>query len=1084
MLPGKITPETNAPNEALSTSKRSLHDYSRNNNLENAIKKFDSQKVHPRCKVSLNSRLSEPNEAYEYTGVSSSRSSLYSIASIEWDGRCRSENAFRTRSLPRQPTNRPKLYRTQSHSGFINSFIKDPKPTHYHLPRCRSCGTTNASYVWELTKEQKLPTSLYLSVDNIPQKCKEEAKAVKVKEKAVPVFKVAKVHTEFIDSQEFDEDNYLGELGNSFSSDNQTVVDKDDDIDKTLVLQALEVVEPEAELHRAELVTVTVVDEDINNNTVETVEGEYQSFTEDMDFEQAVYESPVKDLVEKDIRDYSVPIDFYCEDYSKKDGSPGKSKQTRRENTNGVLEPILEESKSSYGDESSTLSGNDKVENLTKSDEDIEIQCHDSEIVDNTSNKLPEPAIHELGDKDYRKIEFNTESMIYNVVLDLFSRTVTAVQLKKEMGTSNTDKITTNVLETEIYSRETNIISENRDITKSYVENISHNVETAVNTYDEQDSRDILYSVYENVFDILSIEAISIEEKNETDDKKARSMELSVASSGIEAKSFDSTVEFEKYEIIADLVASILSRIDFGETNVVIKNVPKERNFGAYFDIDNVTSELTNIDIETFDESESKTDESSQELDAIKDIHSENFSIAKIIHDMEHNFNLNDTEITEVSDSDSHAHKIVEAISYYIFDRVFVHVSEKYKLQRQKNKKKVVTVVDSADILYTAFNLWADMDDSVMNSTFAFDNDINGNSDCNRVASIETCLTTDGQEDRVSVDLRSSDNDSNSEIPKEVLCGEMNTTNTENVSYGNSQVETDFTINESCTESSLIINQDLSNFIDQYQNESYETAAEIISEIFELSINDSSTAVENCDTTFVVEKDMNTAFVVDTYSRSSSPHREIAVFEICTESPIKNPNDTFIGDELSVLYEKDDTILGSPFIKKAPVIAMTQTAHSGGIKYWLSFDESLKECIEDKPSFRTARKHENQLPSFFTVDLKDNNEHLSEKDKFKPSSVLFLNQSDKKTESFNSCPSVYTTCDESNIKFDDDKNDEPQKMLLYDSRIDLHAKTTKRQYASWPPYEDTLFYRIISKFRMSESFDPSDLENFQIDNSL
>lgn len=1034
---------------------------------------FDSQKNHPKCKVSLNSRLSEPNEVL---GPASSRSSLYSIPSIEWDGRCRSEYGYRTRSLPRQRLNKPKLYRTQSHSGFINSFIKDPEPRHYHLPRCRSCGTTNSSYVWELTKEQKMPTSLYFSVDNIPQKCKEEATAVKVKEKVVPVFKVAKVDTEFVDSQEFDEDNYLGEIGNSFSSDNQTVIEKVDVKDKTLVLETLEiakeVVEPDNEehLHRAELVTVDVF-EDVNNNTVNSVEGEYHSFTEDLDFEESAYESPVKDLVEKDIRDYSVPIDFYCEDYSNKDGSSGKTVQ-KRSNTKGVLEPILEESKSSYGDESSKADEEIHSQDTVKIDEGLEAV--------NTSNHSQEPSIYELGEQNYRKIEFNAECLVDNVVMEVFSRAIAAVQLKTEMGTNNADKITTDVLETEIHVRERYLSAEeDSDLTTTDVESVSFIVQTAVDAYEEEtDSQHILNSVNDNVFEILSSESISIVENNVTGDKKACSIELSAASSGVATKSFDSTVEFEKYEIIADLVASILSRIDFDETNVVMQNLPMERNFQAYFDVTN--DQITYSD--TSEKSVKKKDTTSQEMDSEKDSNnSENFSIAKIIHDMELNIDLNETVITEVSDTDNNSYKIIEAIPYYIFDRVFVYLTEKSKYKKQKNKKKVVTVVDSEDILYTAFNLWMDIDDSVVNKSFELNSEPDNNKDYNRMASVETCLNTSEKGNRASINLISDESGPNTEILKQI-----------NVDIANNDVDIDDVCdcfednaNESDSftqDTNAIPKYDTSNLNEEFQNESYETAGEIISEIFELSVNDLSGSVvrdnENCDATFVLEKDMNTAFVVDSYSRSSSPNKELSVFEICTESPIKNTNETFIGDDLSVLYEKDDTILGSPFIKKAPVIAMTQTAHSGGIKYWVSFDDSLTERAAEKQTFRTVRKVENKLPSFVTVDLRERNNRY-EKDNFKPSSVLFLNQSDKKTDSFASCASVYTTCDEDNSKTEN----EPQKRLLYDSRI-LHTKVSKRQCSSWPPFEDTLFYRIISKFRMSESFDPSDFEHIQIENSF
>lgn len=65
---------------------------------------------------------------------------------------------------------------------------------HYHVPTCRSCGATNVSYAFELSKDErvkkaKIHSSVYFSVDNLPEKCSEEverdATYVKVQEKFV-----------------------------------------------------------------------------------------------------------------------------------------------------------------------------------------------------------------------------------------------------------------------------------------------------------------------------------------------------------------------------------------------------------------------------------------------------------------------------------------------------------------------------------------------------------------------------------------------------------------------------------------------------------------------------------------------------------------------------------------------------------------------------------------------------------------------------------------------------------------------------------------------------------------------------------
>ncbi|XP_075988985.1 uncharacterized protein LOC142984964, partial [Anticarsia gemmatalis] len=340
--------------EELTTNNRSKHEFSRTANFENIIKNFDSPRKHPKCKLSLTNRLAQESNL----GHASSRSSLYSIPSIEWDGRCKSDYGLRTRSLTRQRTH-GKLFRTRSHSGFINSYLKDPEPNHFHLPRCNSCGAANVSYAWELSKAKNTKNSLYYSVDNLPQKCSEDVEKQTVVEKVVPVFKIDKKE-EFVESQEFNEDYYIGEIGNSFSSENQTVIEKNE---ATVVCNTE---------NKDMFVEDLAVNDDINK-TIESVEGEYHSFT---DLEDS-YESPVKDLVEKDIRDYSVPIDFYCDDFKVKDDkrSPLKVKN--------LLEPILEESKSSYGDDCNT-STIEKTEFANSNIDIDEIEADSNEMVENT----------------------------------------------------------------------------------------------------------------------------------------------------------------------------------------------------------------------------------------------------------------------------------------------------------------------------------------------------------------------------------------------------------------------------------------------------------------------------------------------------------------------------------------------------------------------------------------------------------------------------------------------------------------------------------------------------------------------------
>ncbi|XP_063836727.1 uncharacterized protein LOC135085872 [Ostrinia nubilalis] len=1042
--------------DAFSSHKRSYHDYSRNANFENALKKYESPeknaKKHPKCKISLNNKLKISDEVKVETldlqCNASSRSSLYSIPSIEWDGRCKSEYAFKTRSLPRQRVSElTKLYRTRSHSGFVNNYVKYPEPTHYHLPRCRSCGATNNSYAWEIRENKKLRHSLYFSVDDIPQKCIEEAtniNVVKVEEKVVPVFKVAKVEEEFVESQEFNEDNYLGELGNSFSSQNETIIEKDspekEKIDDTLTEDKKNDVVYEDDVYRAECVQVEEhreIDE-VNNNTVESIEGEYHSFTDELDFEEAVYESPVKDLVEKDIRDYSVPINFYCDDYAKKEDSPKKSPQKRRDIAKSnatILEPILEESKSSYDDSNNSV--------------------------------------------DKEKGPVNNVS---NIIEDVITKAVSAVELKDEIGVTSEIKITTEMLETEYVKQEYFINDEESDITTNDLEIISTNIiQTAIDAYKETETveDEVIESVYDDIFDILASEAASTTtvqyNPNFNDNKDVRSSLYSV-SSGVEVLSFDSTVEFEKLEVISDIIASILNRIDYNNNKEeeFFNNV-ENRVIRTEFEIDainnnNIESIVENVEVRESVESENSDTKSS-------DSSSEFFSIKKIIDDIETNVCLNETVSTENSELEiNQTNKIVEAIIYYVFNAAFFACTKKNKAK--KDTKKVVTVVDSEDILLTAIPLWDDdgintdlaISEAEVESTQTVNQDVLTESNLQDANDLETCLNNDKllmESDRFSHDVK-VDNESElyngidfnityvtekSATDKTYLCEEH-----DNYNYHEDPDDTD--CNSSMNDESEI----------PYITNDTETEEQRI------RINQIADAENFLNETFVMDSksDMNTAFFEDQYSRCSSPNRESKAFESCTESPIRNNSTNFAGDDLSVLYEKDDTILGSPFVKKAPVISMSQTEHSGGIKYWLSFDNSLTEMT---PVKRYSRQFDdNKVASFVSVNDDEDFEG------YKRSGVLQekYNDSQFTTDSFTTaCASNtdYNTC-ESNLdsKIETESN---QKRLLYDSR-DLKRS---RKYSSWPPIDDSLFYRIISKFRMSESFDPSDLEATKLDNS-
>lgn len=1529
----------------------------------------------------------------------SSLSSLCSIPSIEWDGRCKSDYAFRTRSLPRQRIpNANKLYRTQSHSGFINSYIKDPQPFHYHLPKCKSCGAVNSSYAWEIVKDEKKRnvSSIYFSVDDIPQKCLDECeKVVKVEEKIVPVFKVPKIETEFVESQEFNEDNYLADV-NSFSSENQTVIEQPNfdaaldlntnvsnthfetvhqntpesspksegcEIQKENVTDN-EVFDVKCDIYRAECVEITNED----NNT--SAEGEYHSFSDD--FEEGIYDSPVKELVEKDIRDYSVPIDFYCEDYLRKDGVRSPRKSPAKKEPKIVLEPILEESKSSNDD--SGLSCNAAEKNDLGFADQTADNKHNKECID-TDVKEAKEDIHEVNIKkpemtetefnsdkselslnniiDFTKIAISKEinelvkneqdvngkdeenivkydcevdplvknknvkveaktkvtdaldlnvgakhlfictvyddtvffeklgdsnEIVKNILNELITKVETAIELKLEIVNSSTKKISSVVLAaTYLHNRSGNTIHyEDCDKTACEMKSYTNSVQTAISVYTKAETcvseqQDIVNSMCENVFEILSsdtftkkdnasdgdnfVSSDAITEQKEdvstdgvTEGRKGK-LKLTINSSidstisSVCAKSFDSTAEFERYEEISDVITNILDKIDYKYDSNILVTAPKLRNFHIFrvkttdssivkenemigqdnvlkkhqidkkncealqqdatktldtddsehfqreifkninpnrilnyedqipykmqitqknckadfnreiekYDISNqpfakslvldlktnasrdylnnsdtLTVGLENIKdgisgneakLETvlkstpsneesfvvqaesqayFDSSDSKSYSSTESVQ-------DDFSIAKIIQDIEF-IDFNGTDLaTEISETYLESTKIVEAILYYIFDEAFFILGKKIKTSKRKRAKKVITVADMEDILFTAKPLWSDSDlyEKYVNASddvkvhendvsFLFEDNFAKdygklNKNCATLAVSDHDVENLGLKGinegfvELNEEIKETQNFYRSTMPADIekqseidftvyennlpkhedveyivndkitctILEEILITNTqfENCGLGTNHTQNfnkvedhtedniDFCKRENYRDLNQSFIEDIKENVEQdntsnsfdtlnlhrqtifsrkdtdaqnstcnieshlndtihgstestfIERDSAETASEILKYILDKTSKDISckqckenakrgAEIDNfLNETFVLEKtteDMNTAFVEDTqfYSRSSSPNRNNSVFQYCSVSPIRNPSDTFVGEDLSVLYETDDTILGSPFVKRASVISMSQTQNTGGIKYWISFDES----IEGEPARERPRRlfDENKIPSFVCVDLKPdkpgkkleafdkdnynvrregvlfqdvdktechledyrqtesyeryyddmNENNLGNESNLKyyernfdrfcipdknfgifnfyqdisdlPETSQIFYQSENNVEKSNNqlatttldsfataaASTDYTTCESNNTHLE-----EPQKKLLYDSRIDLHTNVHRR-YGSWPPFEDSLFYRIISKFRMSESFDPSELESSKFDSSF
>lgn len=1233
MLTG--TKEANPLTEALTANKRSFHDYTRSANFDNIVKIYESpdknndrpNNYRPKCKISLNSKLN-----YNAEPLASSRSSLYSIPSIEWDGKAKSEFVWRTRSLPRQrittcEINRVnKLYRTRSHSGFINSYIKDPVPTHYHLPRCQSCGATNNSYAWELTKEEKErkkkpPMSIYLSVDNIPQQCIEESEPFKVKESVVPVFKVEKA--EFVESQEFTEDNYLGELGNSFSSENRTVIENSaadsDNTDAKLTQNKIEKETPNVdngngEIYRAERARINHVEAEY----IETTEGEYHSFTDD--FEDA-YVSPVKELVEKDIRDYSVPIDFYCDDYMRRnETSPKKSPHKARDVTKTVLEPILEESKSSYGDNSSNLSASD-----TKRDSDVQ-DCE------------------------------NTVGVVFDAV-------ITAVEFNSH----------------ENIERKLDVITESHESERDL---------RGLNSKDVKDSTSVAVAGTDteakNKNDEDVIQNTNNPEIYEHNDNRKSSI-YSVTSSTNELITLDSTAEFEKYEAVSELLVGLLSRIDYEcvsrefFVSIDTRNVKilcnNEQDYQVKNEIQNAqeTKNVADSDgrdiiqckdyeykcfVSTANDEAALTisapedehlrepirsQESKESLASLEENNDENFSITKLVQDFECDLRLNETILTETSDSGiTEPFKIAESLVYYIFGKVIYISNNKNK---KKNLKTVVTIVDPEDVLYTAQNIWTnkgnestgtsiekniicdqggqsedklsdtnfklkyrpiksnfcvtgiedeirnnpifDYNTSLLGKQEGIDISINAHGYAlrNFFCSSVNCLELQ-QCNEANTKITEVDNDKNIitdvdlkldntlekvkntsvdkcenldpvQINEETNEGDLNN----NIDESDEQITRDLNLSLSLNDDSSTDDEECKEFSDI----STEIAEDIICKLFTnvtfQNINNDNTTHniesnhilnetfiehssdskinrifsepntclnENLNATYI-EKDrtmneqslseifienedtMNMAFVHTT----SSPEKDCKIFESCSESPIRNPN--FMGQDLTIPYENEDAVLGSPFVKRAPLISMSQTENSGGIKYWISFDDTfaddtISSRFGDSVTRRVLRKAQGvdeAIPSFYGVNFENNSyqketlqtvrnrsvlvdnhitnlEELNENGRFKiekrnedseygvnpnkSSDVLGISTELSNMQSLTSpvTSDFYNTCDSFQ------ELDSPQKKFIYQ----VHKK--QRLYNTWPPFEDTLFYRIISQFRMSDSFDPSDLDTARI----
>ncbi|KOB74168.1 Adducin [Operophtera brumata] len=1197
-----LTGTKEATADALTSSKRSLHDYTRNTNFDNIVKIYDSPdkanaKTHPKCKLSLSHRLGNGDHA--------SSSSLSSIPSIEWDGRCKTDYNSRTRSLTRQRVSSlNKLYRTRSHSGFVNSYLKDPEPLHYHLPRCRSCGAVNSTYSLKedlmlYTNKNKMPTSVFLSVDNIHQKCNEETEKVKVKETVLPVFKVPKV-PEFVESQEFNEDNYLGDL-NSFSSNNQTVIEKTDVIVTQHIVSDKEMKEDEnSETYRAEYAQI---ENDENDNTLETNEGEYLSFTDD--FEEA-YESPVKDLVEKDIRDYSVPIDFYCDDYNKKNDSPQKSPFKSREGPLNVLEPILEESKSSYGDDSGILSQEKRDSVQLTTEKTLDDVLGAGVIAVQSSEDCEEVKVQEVN-----PIKQNEE--MSNVIAQLNEENTCEIVNMHEVNTEQETNVMVPLVE-----------GNSEMVLEALPEN-----ETAENHKIKCDKSEV--DIANRDVKLLDNDSKCVQSKVE----RKSSIEYSVTSSTIETVSFNSTVEFEKYEVIVDLLTNLLNKIDYEDTGRGFFSLVENKH-----NTNNLLEDKIEAEIDEFENKDEPNDVKKGENAANILESDEHFSITKMIEEFEEQtVNLNETILTENSESGiTESFKVAESLLYYIFDTVFVVEND---MNKKRTNKTVVTVVDAEDIIYTSVSLWPESDE---NENFEMGINFEGEQTNfediqNYIALVEQPHSNDMYNDELEEEANPND-EAEFYLP-DFNKKDYSTTNfvdkqtNETFEYFNEQIddellrhiEEDKTLNEDESKASsdnykeiadvgfkeinyhcddklkrvkyeeetmlelgLEVTQNVvnvsadgdhpitENFVEselemvlnnpvgsldhhnsEYNKDDYSTtddeeckelsqnsievADDIVYEIFnnvsqavnvsmiyeetntkmhvydekygketvvkKADFNEYFVETDDVNSTFIERDDkMNTAFVHDEYhNHASSPRKYSKVFDACDESPIRNPNTSFVGQDLSILYDKEETILGSPFIKQAAVISMSLTENTAGIKYWLSFDECVTEN-NDVTYRRSLKNTDDTIPSFYGVNF-GNDEANDGKRHFNRKRSILINEIDNQkdtpgegsndendTKNLTEMPKLtspgssyfYDTCESTLLddspqrkyEFDAQQRlydfDCPQKKLLYEVQ-----RKQDRLYMTWPPFEDTLFYRIISNFRLSESFDASELDRARID---
>lgn len=930
---------------------------------ENIVDKLTVAKVHPNCKVSLNSRfktvVDTKNKTESSSHVYDSKSSLHSVVSLDWDAKDRNDYVFKTRSLPRRTkvsSEKSKLYRTHSHSGFVNAFIKDPNPKHFHLPKSKSCGAINNNLLWELSRECTQQFSSNNSdINNIPEDgLQNSVKLVNVCLKVVE--SKQNFQMTFIDSQEYIEDSYI-------STDTTTVSTDETDNDKVECNSIVKLDEADAicEKHEPIFSKDFCSDIDFSESTMHF---------EEIDFELGYYKSPVKDLIDKDIRNYIVPIQLYDDNSASDIVSP---KQSPRKVTEFFkpMTVILEEIVCS----TDSITSKDSVE---KSDDDpvllnTTFKCETNEFGENLTAK-------ELLEKSTKVIDFtsmfstnNSNTSVNSVdkfeeidsVRDLTNSILDIAENKIQIEYKKNGETGGNVFNDNILIDDANLKSDddNNLIKKNYVS-------------DDESTKKILCKITDF---IKPIEVIS-------EEFFLYSTEATTSKDSLENIDDDQITTF-KYE--TNEFNNNLTSKELFEKKVSTKVIDFTNMFSNTFSNSNDSEDS----LDEFEKLESVSYITHLILDIVdNEIQTKYEKTCKVGSFFNKNIYIDDTHLK--SDEDSNLLK-----KFSKTKQLSTHKETKTQL-KANDILSIVNELDTSNCsieLKNANNVFEDKNLQNLTSKRKYDNTSN------------YCVIN-------------PDTDTNSFI--------------KGLFVENFEKETERELNESDTIGSNLKATARKDFLD------LDASKELLYETFAQGVNENESET------------INMAFIED------------------TNSPVSN--------EVLFCDEKKSSF-GST-LKKPSVLSMSQTEHSGGIKYWMTFDDDNKTEQNKYSSRRGSRFKVDQIPSFLAFE------------KDKKSSVQTCSNKYSKDISRSPCNVNVTLSSESyGTASGDDGFDTSHlqsnssyldsmvtvlscesdtstsgKILLYNSN---KANLTRRQHLSWPPYDMSLFYRILSKFRLSNSLD-------------